>query len=433
MSARPLLVALALLVTSRLHAQQPPVAGPVTALRAARMVDVRKGAVVTNAVVLVQNGRITSAGANVALPAGAQVIDLGDATLLPGLIDSHTHLLQDYDGMLRGDDPNMILTVATMSPAKRALLGAMNGREDLEAGITTVRDLGNSGRNGDVALRDAINAGWVVGPRILASTRALSAAGGQFGGVQPAAQSLVAEEYVVVSGVEEARRAVRQALYDGADLIKVIVNTGPRVLGLDEMRTIAEEAHRVGSTVAAHAIGDSATRIAAEAGVNSIEHAYSIPDDVLRTMAAKHIYLVPTDFPAAYYLSLGRPSDSAAMRPGIERFTKGSRERLARAVRLGVPIAFGSDSYYHAEGKTRGQTSLMPLLAYAEAGMAPMQVIQAATVNAAELAGRGTRIGALEPGKLADIIAVPGDPTRDIAILARGATFVMKGGVVVKR
>jgi imidazolonepropionase-like amidohydrolase len=308
------------------------------------------------------------------------------------------------------------------------------GREDLEAGITTVRDVGNSGFNGDVALRDAINAGWVTGPRMLASTRALSAAGGQFGHLQEAAQKLVDQEYVVVSGVEEARRAVRQAFFDGADLIKVIVNADPRVLSLEEMRTIVEEARRVGRTVAAHAIGDVATRIAAEAGVSSIEHAYTIPDDVLRMMASKRIFLVPTDFPNEFYLPPNTTPEQRAERlSNIARFTKGSRDRLRRAVALGVPIAFGSDAYYDSAPLTRGTSSLQPFLAYAESGMTPMQIIQAATVNAAELLGRSNRIGSLEAGRLADVIAVPGDPATDIGALVRGATFVMKGGVVVKR
>jgi imidazolonepropionase-like amidohydrolase len=150
-------------------------------------------------VVVVRAGRIVSVGANAAIPTGARVIDLGNLTLLPGLIDAHTHLLQNYRGELGGDDPNMVLTVTTMSTAKRALLGAKMGLEDLEAGITTVRDLGNSGFGGDVALRDAINAGWVVGPRIRAATRALSAAGGQVGTVQPERQRIIEQEYAVVS------------------------------------------------------------------------------------------------------------------------------------------------------------------------------------------------------------------------------------------
>lgn len=273
----------------------------VVVIRAAKLLDVKAGKVVSNPVVIIEGERIKEVGSGIAVPAGAQVIDLGSATLMPGLIDVHTHLLQNYNFAYDGDDNNMILTVAQMSPAERALLGAKMGREDLEAGITTVRDVGNSGINGDVALRDAINKGWVSGPRMLACTRALSAAGGQFGHLQHDGQALVAQEYVVIATVDDARRAVQQALYDGADCIKVIVNTGPRVVSLDEMKAIVEEAHRVHKKVAAHAIGDDATRIAAEAGVDSIEHAYKVPDDVLQMMAAKKIYLVPTDYPTFVY------------------------------------------------------------------------------------------------------------------------------------
>ncbi|HEV2446354.1 MAG TPA: amidohydrolase family protein, partial [Candidatus Sulfopaludibacter sp.] len=265
----------------------------VKAVRAGRLLVVKSGLYVQNPVIVIEGSRVKSVEPNGKAPDGAQLIDLGSATVLPGLIDCHTHLLQNYDFSLGGDDPNMLLTVGTMSAAKRALLGVKMGREDLEAGITTVRDLGNSGHNGDVALRDAINEGWVVGPRMLVSTRALAAAGGQFGGLTPEAQKLIEEEYAVVAGPDEARKAVRQAFYDGADLIKVIVNTGPRVLALDEMKAIVEEAHRVGKKVAAHAIGDLATRVAADAGVDSIEHAYTIPDDALKTMAEKKIFLVP--------------------------------------------------------------------------------------------------------------------------------------------
>ena len=251
------------------------------------MLDVKTGAVIKNAVVLIENGRITDAGENLAIPAGAEVIDLGGAMLMPGLIDTHTHLLQNYDPAFGGDDPNMILTVTQMGTTKRALLGVAMAREMLEAGFTAVRDVGNSGVNGDVALRDAIREGWVTGPRMVVSTRALTAAGGQFGNVTREVQQILDQEYVIVSGVEEARKAVRQAFYDGADCIKVIVNTGPRVLSLEEMKVIVEEAHRVNRKVAAHAIGDLATRISAEAGVDSIEHGYTIPDDVLKMMAGK--------------------------------------------------------------------------------------------------------------------------------------------------
>ena len=414
----------------------PAPAQATTVIRAARMIDPKSGDVMQNPVIVVRGTRITSVGANAAVPAGAKVIDLGNLTLLPGLVDSHTHLLQNYRGELGGDDPNMLLTVATMSTAKRALLGAKMGREDLEAGITTVRDVGNSGFGGDVALRDAINAGWVVGPRIRASTRALSAAGGQFGTVQPETQKLIEQEYAVISTVDEARRAVRQAFYDGADLIKVIVNTGPRIVSLDEMKAIVEEARRANRTVAAHAIGDTATRIAAEAGVTSIEHAYTIPDAVLRMMAEKGIYLVATDYPADFYVDgLGpsnlTPEQRQQQLAGAAQFAKGSAERLMRAVRAGVKVAFGSDEYYDAPGRTRGQASLLTLQAYQEAGMSPLEVLRSATVNAAALLGWGDRIGTIEPGKLADIIAVDGDPLKDVKDLQK-VRFVMKGGEIIK-
>lgn len=406
-----------------------------TVLRAARMLDVKTGTVVPNASVVVTGARIVAAGANVSTPAGATVIDLGNAMLLPGLIDSHTHLLQNYEGRIGSDDPNMVLTVAAMGTTRRALLGAAMGRQDLEAGITTVRDLGNSGLDGDVALRDAINNGWVVGPRVVASTRAVAAAGGQFGWLAPEAQQLISNEYVVISGVEEARRAVRQAFYDGADLIKVIVNTGPRVVSVDELKVIVEEAHRVGKRVAAHATDDQATRIAAEAGVNSIEHGYSLPDDAIKTMKEKGIFLVPTDYPAQFYVdALGgmvTPEQRAQRMAAAQPFVTRSADRLRRAMNAGVRIAYGSDEYYDAPGRTRGQSSLLTLQAYQEAGMSPLDVLRAATLNSADLLGLSDRIGAIEAGKFADIIAVDGDPLKDVKDLQH-VRFVMKGGQVVR-
>lgn len=414
-------------------AQQAPPAPKLLAVRAARMLDVKAGVLVANAVILVEGGRVKAVGPGLAVPPGAEVFDLGDVTVLPGLIDAHTHLLQNYDPDIGGDEPNMILTVTQMSTARRALLGAAQARQMLEAGFTAVRDLGNSGWNGDVALRDAIRAGWVVGPRMVVSTRALAAAGGQFGGVSADTQKIVEQEYAVVSGVEEARRAARQAFYDGADCVKVIVNTGPRVLSAEELKVIVEEAHRVGRKVAAHAIGDQATRLAAEAGVDSVEHAYVVPDDVLRTMAEKKIFLVPTDFPAESYLPPRlTPEQQKGALENIRGFTRASRERLARAVRMGVRVAAGSDSYYAAPGMTRGQTSVLMFRAYAEAGMKPLDIIRAATLGGAELmAGDRALFGIIEPGKFADLIAVAGDPLKDITELER-VRFVMKGGAVIK-
>ncbi len=429
---------LAVCMQLALQAANAQSAPPTTlAVRAGRMLDVKTGTVVTNPVILIENGRIKALGSGLTIPAGLEVIDLGNAMVLPGLIDCHTHLLQNYDGSIGGDDQNMILTVTQMSTAKRALLGVAMGRENLEAGITTVRDLGNSGWNGDVALRDAIRAGWVVGPRIVASTRALAAAGGQLGVLSADTQKIIEQEYVVVSGAEEASRAVRQAFYDGADLIKVIVNTGPRVLSLEEMKTIVSEAHRVNRKVAAHAIGDLATRIAVEAGADSIEHAYTIPDDVLKMMAEKKIYLVPTDYPAEYYASISSardltPEEKQQQEAGARKFADTNAQRLSRALKAGVRIAAGSDEYYNIPGKTRGQASLLMFRAYAVGGMSPLEIIRAATINAADLlAGDRALFGSLEPGKFADLIAVQGDPLKDITEMEK-VRFVMKGGAVIK-
>jgi len=385
------------------------------AIRAQRLIDGRSDKVVKDAVVLVVGEKIAAVGSGLAIPANARVIDLGDVTLLPGLIDAHTHLLEEMDGSnLSLQDLEMLRIAATQSTAEQALLGVKLAREDLEAGITTMRDVGNSGANGDVALRRAIENGRVPGPRMVTSTRALAAQGGQFGRLTPAAQNLIEQEYVTICGPESARQAVRQALYDGAGCIKVIVNGSPAHVTLDEMKAIVDEAHISGVKVAAHAIGDKVTRIAAEAGVDSIEHGYHISDDVLKMMVEKHIFLVPTDGTVKTFvdMSCGMRQPTATERAEREKeyaaLVKQEQERLMRAVKLGVPIAAGSDMNVSMPGMTRGQASLLVYEAYAEAGMTPMEIIHAATRNAAELLGMQDRIGSLEAGKLADIISVPG-------------------------
>jgi len=432
------LSALAFVFLSSAYAQNASAQSARTAIRAARLIDGKGESIVSNAAILVENDKITAVGSGLQIPSDAKVIDLGDSTLLPGFIDAHTHLLSEMDGTnLTLQDVEMLRIVATQSTAWRALLGAKLGREDLEAGITTVRDLGNSAVNGDVALRDAINNGWLPGPRIVAATRALAAQGGQFGRLTLEAQSIVEQEYVTIRGAESARQAVRQALYDGANCIKVIVNGSPANVTLDEMKAIVEEARAVGVKVAAHAIGDKATRIAAEAGVDSIEHAYIVKDDVLKMMADKHIFLVPTDGTLKTFLDMtfGTRQPSAEERSRMEKlyqpFVEGSRDRLRRARKMGVPIASGSDMYLTMPNLNRGQASLLVFEAYAEAGMTPMEIIHAATRNGAELLGMADRIGTVEAGKLADIIAVPGDPLKDVKALQH-AKFVMKGGAVVK-
>jgi imidazolonepropionase-like amidohydrolase len=300
--------------------------------------------------------------------------------------------------------------MAQLNLGNRVLLGTKIGRDVLEAGFTTVRDLGNSGTGGDVALRDGIRSGWINGPRIFASTRALSPVGGQFQYLTPAFQQLIKQEYVPIEGIEQARLAVRQAVYEGADCIKVIVNSGSKVISLAEMKAIVEEAHRAKRSVAAHCTdGDGPALIAVEAGVNSIEHGYTISENVLALMAQKNIFLVPTD---------------AA---GVERY----QQRIQRAVKAGVKIAIGSDLYYNFPGQTRGEVAAGMFTTYILSGMSPLEVLRAATLHASELVDPTNSIGVLEVGRLADIIAVKGDPLTDITSLNQVA-FVMKDGQIIK-
>jgi len=381
----------------------------LTIVRAAHLIDVRTGAMLDDVAVIIEGTEIRSIKTGTEIPTDGRVINLGDVTLLPGLIDPHTHLLHQYHRERGNDDANRILEIIEMNGAARALLGAKNARDMLAAGFTTVRDLGNSGINNDVALRDAVNEGWVEGPRMFVSTRALAPVGGQFGGVEPVALPLVEREYVRIDGPEEARRAVRQAIYDGADWIKVIVNSGRLVLSPAEMEAIVDEAHRAGIRVAAHATkGDKAAMIAARAGVDSIEHGYTISDEVLAVMVQKDIVLVPTDSERA---------DS-------------HKARIRRAVAAGVHIAIGSDRYYKVAGLTRGQEAAQMYKRYIDSGMSNLDVLRSATLVPGGLLDPDGTLGTIEPGAKADIIAVSGNPMEDITVLEQ-VGFVMKNGDVL--
>ncbi len=407
-----------------------------TAIRCGHLIDVKSGTVVANAVVLVDKGKITAAGAEVKIPEGAKTIDLGTSTCLPGLIDSHTHLLSNLPSGIGDQQGEAMMMYTQMSLAQRALLGAAMAREMLDAGFTAVRDLGNSGHNGDVALRDAIRDGWVPGPRMIVSTRALSPIGGQFRRLSPEGTALVPLDYVEVTSPEEGRRAVKQALFDGADCIKLIVNESGGTFSPEDLKAIVEEAHRAHRKVAAHAGGTEAITLAVDAGVDSIEHGYFVSDDLLRRMAEKKIYLVPTDFTVDDFAAvIRRPGmtaeDEKALRERLEKMSARVHDRLTRAVKLGVPIAAGSDAYYALPGKTRGQAALDLFRTYTDAGLKPLEILRAATMNAADLLGIADRTGTLEAGKDADLIAVPGDPLADLKQLEK-VEFVMKGGAVVR-
>ena len=428
-------------------AQPPPAA---TLVKAARLIDPRSGAALAPAAVLIEDGKIKLVGAPAGVqadaPASVRVLDLGGATLLPGLIDGHTHLLLDvivpqeaqlkrmtYNGEF---EPAQLLAVVGMTPGARVLLGAQLAREDLESGFTTVRNVGHSGIDGDVALRDAINAGRVPGPRMLASGRKIIAAGDYIQGLNPAVAPAVAEqEFLFLDGADSARRAVRANAFYGVDLIKVALDDN---ISLAELSALVDEAHRQQLKVAVHAGSRLSIQTAIDAGADSIEHGNEATDEQLRTMRAKGMFLdlTPTVFDGTFWARVHATTVlSAEFRARLLARDARGRERGAalvqRVLKSGVKFAAGSDMGWYLPGKTRGEASATMFTALHTAGMPPLDILRAVTANAAEMLGWQDRVGTVEPGKLADLIAVAGDPLTDVSELER-VRFVMKGGEVIR-
>ena len=429
-------VAVCLGPSARAQEALPPAGAPpaaaVVLVRAGRVFDSEHGTFLPARDLVIRGERIDAVGERLAVPPGARVIDLSRYTLLPGLIDAHTHLLTLERP---GAGPAEVLSaVAAEGTPLRALHGAARARTFLEAGITTVRDLGNAGRFGDVALRTAIADGSVVGPRMFVSGPGISPEGGQYAGLQPAARALAAEEYAIVHNTAEAADAVRQNAVGGADVIKVYAESTPNrgVLSLDELRAVVEAARRHGLRVAAHATSDAAVWRAAQAGVASIEHAYDVSDSTLALMRRNGVALVPTDTDSLLIVRITSQPDYVGPRPGpadITRYLAPSRDRLRRALRAGVSVVAGSDMYLDLRGP-QGAAAKRVLFAYAAAGMPNVQVLQAATVNAARLLGRERELGVVRAGALADLVAVEGDPGTDLGALEH-VRFVMQRGAVV--
>jgi imidazolonepropionase-like amidohydrolase len=425
---RRILTSLVVLVSSafcvRINAQDtaPKGAAPITVIvRASRMLDVQSGSFVRDAVIVVEGEKITAVGTNVSIPPGARLIDLGDATLLPGLIDCHTHLMARIPDEPQGYGLNLL----TKSQAFRALEGAADARVTLLAGFTAVRDVESEGSGyADVDLRDAINQGLVEGPRMQAATRGIAMVGRYF----PFGISSDLKDFPtgaqLISGTEEARRAAREQIGHGADLLKVYADWGTPTLTVDEIRVVVEEAHRVNLRVAAPADSPEGIRNALMAGVDSIEHGTEADRGSLELMKEKNAYWVPTKGDYFYHVDGAKsPKERKYMEEALQR----ARQNIAIARVLGVKIANGFDP---ASAEDHGKNA-HEIIAMSKLGLSPIEAIRAATASAADLMGWRDEVGSIEVGKYADVIAVSGDPLADITELEH-VKFVMKGGIVVK-
>jgi imidazolonepropionase-like amidohydrolase len=414
-----------------LGAQVDSGARPTVLVRAARLLAVRTGAVLNNQAILIEGDRIKEVGPADAVaghaPRDVRVIDLRTATLLPGLIDCHTHMTADP-----GDYYKQLFRMSAIDEAVRAHVFA---KRTLDAGFTTVRNVG-AAEFIDVALRNAINEGLVPGPRMLVSTMPLSATGGH-GDVNGMSPYLHFDGFTgIANGVDQIREKIRFEVKYGADLIKVLASAGvlseEESVGApqysqEELNALVEEATMWGRKVAAHAHGAEAIKRAVKAGVASIEHGSLIDDEGIRLMKERGTYLVADiyndDYIIAEYTRLGYPQKIIDKERMVGRL---QRENFKKAVQAGVKIAFGTDAGVYPHGWNAKQFAHM-----VRWGTTPLQAIQAATVNAADLLGWADRVGALEPGKYADVIAVQGDPLQDVTVLEH-VGFVMKGGQVVK-
>jgi imidazolonepropionase-like amidohydrolase len=396
-------------------------------IHAGHLLDVTTGKMLSDQMLVIDGGKIVSveSAASAKTPADAVRIELPNATVLPGLIDAHTHLTMN---------PYFGYETLAISVPREALIGAKNARTTLLAGFTTVRNVG-AGSFTDVALRDAINAGDVPGPRILASGPAMGITGGHCD------NNMLPFEYHatddgVADGIAAVQHKVRENIKYGADVIKICATGGVLSLGdnpqhsqytLEEMKAIVADAHRLGRKVAAHAHGAEGIRWAAEAGVDSIEHGSYIDDAAIAVMKEHGTYLVPTLYLGDWMIdNAGLTRLPPSLLAKAEAVIPAARKNIAHAFSSGVKVAFGTDAAVYPHGMNAHEFAVMVKL-----GMTPLQAIQAATVNAADLLGWQGKVGTLAPGAWADIIAVDDDPVKDVTTLER-VKFVMKGGEVVR-
>ena len=425
----PALVSLlALAAAHTLQAQPPAVpAGDAVVLHAAHMLDVERGALVSPGEVLVRGDRIVEAGSSVTHPGGAAVIDLGPATLMPGLIDVHVHLFL-HPG---AED----LQTVVESVPERTILAEIAAREDLMAGFTAERDMGTEGAgSADSAVRNAIDSGLIPGPRMRVSGNAISVLGGHEDAIHFNPAEHISSNATYANNADELVSVIRQQLKEGADFIKIYQTGADRLAGGTfttpyqyteaQLEAAVRETARVGTRVGVHCTGEPGALYAARAGVASIDHAYQLSPETMRIMREKQIYAVPTFAISEYFAAhADSPAAAARQRAMLAFHAAEFRTQLA----AGVPMAVGSDVGPFPHGTQAREFGLM--VAY---GMPAADVLRASLLNGARLLGWQDVIGRLKPGFYADVIAVPGDPLQDISVLER-VGFVMKNGIVYRR
>ena len=424
--------ALSLLAAAPALAQQPrpAPAARVVAIRAGRLLDGTGAAPRENVVIVVRGNRVAEVGPGVSVPAGAEVVDLSGWTVMPGFIDMHTHITSDPSNGYADHEVHEF-------PGYSALVGAKNAHATLLAGFTTIRNLG-AAEWADVALRQAVDGGLVPGPRIYTAAHALGSTGSHCdtNDFRPDLRPELGVEEGIANGVDAVRAAVRYQIKYGADVIKVCATGGVLSAGdavgapqysADEMRAIVETAAMSGRRVAAHAHGTEGIKTAIRAGVASIEHGSMLDDEAIALMKERGTYLVPTMMAFDYVVSAARAGRLAPW-PAAKalEIAPHAQQGVARAIRAGVPIAFGTDAGVFPHGTNADEFRLL-----VGAGMTPQHAIEAATREAAKLLGVRD-LGTVEAGKLADLVAVRGDPLADVGILKQ-VGFVMKDGVVYKR
>jgi imidazolonepropionase-like amidohydrolase len=401
-------------------------------VRAGRLVDPVAGEVTSDRAVRIRDGRIEDVGPGTAAPADGEMIDLSDRTVLPGLIDCHAHLIGELDG------GQGYAHLVNRTGAEEALTGVTNARDTVMAGFTTVRDIGTFHAFTDLALRDAIEAGRLVGPRMMCAGAYVTCpgGGGDITGLPPETPIPAELRVGVSAGPEEVRANVRRILDRGADFIKVLAtgavltsgtDPGKPELSEEEIRAAVEEAEARGTHVAAHAHGAEGAKRAIRAGVRSIEHASLIDDEAIAMMADRGTYLVADMFDGDWMIQEGpRLGYSDEVLRKTELTNDAQRENFAKAVKAGVPIAFGTDSGIYPHGMNAKNLAF-----HVRFGQTPIEAIRSATIVSARLLGWDDRVGSLEPGRHADLIAVDGDPLEDVTAL-EDVPFVMKGGQVLK-